>query len=53
MTNDNTPWAERWPEPEFDQQGWEEVMSDLSNMAGDIAQNTPNLTKEDLERGGK
>ncbi len=52
MTNNDTPWAERWPKPEFDQQGWEEVMSELSNMAGEIAQNTPNLTKEDLEGRG-
>lgn len=29
MANNDTPWAERWPEPEFDQQGWEEVMSEL------------------------
>lgn len=51
MTNDNTPWAERWPKPEFDQQGWEEVMSELSNMAGEIAQNK--VTKEDLERAAQ
>lgn len=23
MTNNDTPWAERWPKPEFDHQGWE------------------------------
>ena len=51
MTNNDTPWAERWPEPEFDQQDWEEVMSELSNMAGKIAQNTAKVTKEDLESG--
>ena len=53
MANNDTPWAERWSEPEFDQQGWEEVMSELSTMAGEITQNTPNLTKEDLESVGK
>ncbi len=53
MANNDTPWAERWTEPEFDQQGWEEVMSELSNTAGEIAQNTPEATKEDLESGGK
>ena len=53
VTNNDTPWAERWPEPEFDHQGWEEVMSELSNMAGDIAKNTPKVTKEDLESGEK
>ena len=53
MANDDTPWAERWPEPDFDQQGWEEVMSGLSNMAGEVAQNTHKVTKEDLESGGK
>ena len=52
MTNNDTPWAERWSEPEFDQQGWKEVMSELSNMAGEIAQNTLKITKEDLENGG-
>lgn len=49
MTNNDTPWAERWLKPEFDHQGWEEAMSELSNMAGEIAQNTPKFTKEDLE----
>lgn len=29
MANNDTPWAERWTEPEFDHQGWEEVMSKL------------------------
>lgn len=53
MANNDTPWAERWPEPEFGQQGWEEVMSELSNTAGEIVQNTPKVTKEDLESGGK
>lgn len=38
MANNDTPWAERWPKPEFDHQGWEEAMSELSN-----------ITKEDLE----
>lgn len=53
MANNDTPWAERWPKPEFNQQGWEEVMSELSNMAGEIAQNTPKVTKEDLERAAQ
>ena len=53
MTNNDTPWAERWPKPEFDQQGWEEVMSELSNMAGEITQNMPKVTKEDLERAAQ
>lgn len=38
MTNNDTPWAERWPKPEFDHQGWEEAMSELSNMAGEIGE---------------
>ena len=52
MTNNDTPWAERWIEPEFDQQGWEEVMSELSNTAGEIAQNTFKVTEQDLESEG-
>ena len=51
MANNYTPWAERWPKPEFDHQGWEEAMSELSNMAGEIAQNK--VTKEDLERAAQ
>ena len=46
MANNGTPWAERWPEPELDQQGWEEVMSELSNMAGEIAEDTIKVVKE-------
>ena len=39
--NKDTPWAENWPEPEFDHQAWEEVLGELSDMADEIIHNTP------------
>lgn len=52
MTNNDTPWAERWPKPEFDHQGWEEAMSELSNMAGEIAEDTIKVVKHRLGQSG-
>ena len=48
MANNDTPWAERWPKPEFDHQGWEEAMSELSNMAGEIADDAIKIVDEGL-----
>ena len=48
MKNKDKPWAERWPEPEFDQQGWKEVMTELSNMAGKIADDAIKIVDEGL-----